>query len=285
MFDVLSSTVRASAVCAVLAASAAWADVITFQNGLNGYAGNEEVSLVTSSVGGAPAGTVNTGAWDAFQVNTADVRPGLIRFKDLFGNGPNQVPVGATINSATMRLYQFSNQGATQIRAYPMLTDWTEGNSSPGGAFATAQAGESTLQARHYRADQNYAANAGDAWGTDGAIHTGPVRKDLAGGGNGWDWALDDARNAVINIGTTNNVWDEWDLTAVVKDWQDGDLGNYGVYLTAASTLSTGFRASEYTTDSTLRPMLVINFTPPAPEPASGLLIGGAGLLCLRRAR
>ena len=262
----------------VIAVASLRADVITLQNGLNGYTGTEEVSLVTSS-----SGTVNTGAWDNFQINTADNRPGLIRFTDIIGNGLNQVPASATINSVKLRLHQFARDDATQIRAYPMLTDWTEGNSSPGGAFAVAQNGESTLQARHYRADQNYAGNPGDAWGTDGIAHTGPVRKDLAGGGNGWDWALDDARFASASNSATNNVWIEWDLTALTQDWQDGDQSNYGVFMNAQSSLGTSFRASKYAADATLRPMLVIDYTP-VPEPAAGVLIG-VGLLCIRRAR
>ena len=279
MTSLMNRTVWASAACAAMTFGVASADVISFQNGLNGYVGTEDVSLVTNPSG---TGTVNTGAWDAFPINTQDTRPGLIRFQDIFGNGSNQVPLDATINSVTLRLFQFARDGATTIRAYPMLTDWTEGNSSPGGAFAVAQAGESTLQARHYRPDQDYAANPGDAWGTDGQAHTGPVRKDLAGLGNGWDWASDDTRLATASNSNTNGVWIEWDLTALAQDWQDGSQTNYGVFMNTQNTLATSFRSSEYADDPSLRPMLVADFTL-IPEPGSVSVIGAMGWLLLMR--
>lgn len=266
-----------SAICAAMAFGVASADIITFQNGLNSYSGTEEVSLVTSS-----GSTVNTGAWEELQINVEGNRPGLIRFLNLFGNGPNQIPVNATVNSATLRLFQFARDSATTIRAYPMLTDWTEGNSSPGGAFAVAQPGESTLRARHHRTDGLYAANPGDAWGTDGSALTGPVRKEGAAVGNGWDWALDDTRFASAANSATNDTWIEWNLTVLAQDWQDGSQANNGVFMTAQNTVATRFRASEFATSS-LRPMLVIDFTP-VPEPATSSLIGGAmGCLLLAR--
>ena len=55
------------------------------------------------------------------------MRQGLLKFDDIFGNGPGQIPFGATINSATLEVFvQDSSNSAMQMSLYRMLTDWDE---------------------------------------------------------------------------------------------------------------------------------------------------------------
>lgn len=52
-------------------------------------------------------------------------RQGLLEFTDLFGSGPGQIPIGATITSATLAL-DTTNPAGGKIHLYRMLTDWSE---------------------------------------------------------------------------------------------------------------------------------------------------------------
>jgi len=66
------------------------------------------------------------------------------------------------------------------------------------------------------------------------------------------------------NITAANTEWENWDVDALVQSWLDGSFANNGVVLKAIdeSSLDTiaVFRPSDYTTDTTKRPKLVISY-------------------------
>lgn len=76
----------------------------------------------------------------------------LIRFDSLFGSGTGQIPLGSTINNATLRLYLYGVQNPTQVLGvYNITTNWagsstwnslgggiTPGVNAESGAAATA---------------------------------------------------------------------------------------------------------------------------------------------------
>ena len=68
----------------------------------------------------------------------------LIRFDDIIGDQPGQIPFGSTINSATLRLYVYGVQNPDQVWGiYQMNTAWDESttwNSIGGGVTPGQQA-------------------------------------------------------------------------------------------------------------------------------------------------
>ncbi len=88
----------------------------TFVQG-SGYAGCVDTSLQIDFPD-TPFGSSQSIAVDFDPENH-----GLIRFDDIFGNAPNQVPLGAVITSATLTL-NLSNQGGISTGVHRMLLPW-----------------------------------------------------------------------------------------------------------------------------------------------------------------
>ena len=67
--------------------------------------------------------------------------------------------------------------------------------------------------------------------------------------------------NSVSPAGTT---WESWDIDTLVQGWLDGTITNYGALLkdTDESSVDTYvyFRTSDYTTDTTKCPKLMISY-------------------------
>ncbi len=101
---------------------------LSFQEGVGGYAGTQDTHISNVS------GQQNTD--NSEQVNTRIQGPAggggpvnkqfpLLRFDNIIGPGPNQIPVGATIDSATVTL----NSGDAipgEIAMHRMLLTWPE---------------------------------------------------------------------------------------------------------------------------------------------------------------
>ena len=77
--------------------------------------------------------TLASGSWES---------QSLIRFDSLFGSGTGQIPLGSTINNATLRLYLYGVQNPTQVLGvYNISTNWGDsstwnslgGGITPGG--------------------------------------------------------------------------------------------------------------------------------------------------------
>ncbi len=97
---------------------------MTFQQGVGGYDGQQD-TVIFSRDRDTNFGT--EGHISADQQDFDNVRQGLLKFDDIFGNQPGQIPFGATINSATLEVFvQDSSNAAMQMSLYRMLTNWDE---------------------------------------------------------------------------------------------------------------------------------------------------------------
>ena len=89
-------------------------------------------------------GSIYSAPWAGgdFSYDTARMMP--IKFRDLFGSGPIQIPAGAIIFEAKLKLnvWEAYQNGASAVRAYTGLTDWySTGYAQSGGSdgdFSTA---------------------------------------------------------------------------------------------------------------------------------------------------
>ena len=104
-----------------LAGVDAGAATIVFQEGLNGYSGTVDTYIK----GGVPTSSYGSSLvveWDGDDQGGQDF--GLLRFDDIFGAGPNQIPASAIINSATL-VYNVTNAG-NAASANAVTVDWDE---------------------------------------------------------------------------------------------------------------------------------------------------------------
>ena len=260
------------------------ADTVTFQQGVNGYTGTEDLTLytwnTTTNLQYGASSTINTGH------PSTTKQQGLIQFNDIFGDASGQVSPGMMIVSATMELAAYRQDdsldpGTVTLWMNPMLTDWAEGNSN-----GYAAEGESCPQARYYRADGDYAGHPEDAWGTAGvAVSTGPVAGvdyiyytgdpyyvsdvDTSGAYNGYGT---EARSILL------------DITDITTAWYSGELDNNGLYFGVLGWDKRFYYSSEYETTA-YRPKLTIEYTT-VPEPMTlGLIALGLGGVMVRRRR
>ncbi len=100
---------------------------VSFQEGVNSYAGTADTYILQSSAT-TSFGTAQSVEWDtqdvAGDVNTQKF--GLIRFDSIFGSNTGQIPVGSTINSATLQYTVFNNSTDPAASLNAVLVDWTE---------------------------------------------------------------------------------------------------------------------------------------------------------------
>ena len=120
--------------------------VTTFQQGVSDYTGNQDTILYSISP------NVNFGTDTGMSVDQQDiggVRQGLDRFDDIIGSNPNQIPVGSTINSATLTFQVFNDSNsAMQMSMYRMLADWDQSVATWNtfGAIGGVQASEGEVE-------------------------------------------------------------------------------------------------------------------------------------------
>lgn len=95
---------------------------VSFQQGVNGYAGTADTMLRESrpSSSYATVTYVNVDGVDS----EGKMRDGLLYFDNLFGSGPGQIPYGATITSATLTL-EVNDGTKDGLSFHRMLIDWT----------------------------------------------------------------------------------------------------------------------------------------------------------------
>ncbi len=110
-----------------------WQQVLataTFQEGVGGYTGTQDTSISPS----APSTSYGNSTTILLDDDT-DIQ-GLIRFDNLFGTGPGQIPPGSTITAATLYVYVYAGDASETVQLYRMLTSWDESstwNSMSGG--------------------------------------------------------------------------------------------------------------------------------------------------------
>src|SRR5688572_1833689 len=101
----------------LIGASALAQSTVTLQDGLNGYAGTEDVDPLTEFPD-TPRGTISV-------LNTNHTTSTiLVRFK-IFGSEGGPVPNNATITSATLSLYKYEGPTST-YEARRVLKNWQE---------------------------------------------------------------------------------------------------------------------------------------------------------------
>lgn len=97
------------------------ATTYTFQEGVNGYSGTQDTQIR----GGTP--DRDDGALDELSPDMSDgggQNHILIRFENIAGNGPGQIPAGSSVLAASLTFY-LVNPG-TPINLHRMLKDWNE---------------------------------------------------------------------------------------------------------------------------------------------------------------
>jgi len=121
----------------------------------------------------------------------------LLSFNTLFGNGSNQIPLGATITSATLNLWYVNDNRNNDIAMYTLTEDWNENvtwNSLGGGIIA----GSNATLARTVN------------WGsTDPVTVAIDVFDDVAvwsGGANNYGWGFANSNKNGLQITATENT-------------------------------------------------------------------------------
>lgn len=174
--------------------------------------------------------TLNYGAATELHVgeNGAEALRGVLKF-DL-----SSIPVGSTINSATLSLYQFAQADTStpELGVYYATRGWTEGT---GNGTETAD-GATWLT---YDGASSWSSPGGDFDSTAQALATAP---------------------------NTTGTWVDFAITSLTQSWLNGTIANNGVFVKkttgSGSTDYKSFYSSDYTTDPTLRPKLVVEYVP-----------------------
>ena len=182
--------------CMVVAGSVA-AEVVTvsFQNGVDGYTGTFDRTISERLAHNVNGSEVVNDYVDGYQTDSSPDEQRLIRFDNIIGSEPGQIPSGATILSAELIV---TTSLATSAD--------TEG---PYGVAGLLQPFDSTTS---YFSDFTSTTNLGSrgAWWQDGSA-TRPV-----GGYGPQFWANTDSAN----------------VTSVVQSWVDG-MENHGLTIQA----------------------------------------------------
>lgn len=255
----------ASLILAVTVQTASTATV-SFQQGINGYAGTEDNQIMDPGTGFQNA---NIGGRNTFQLGNASsitTRRALLRF-----DVSSLAGLYNSIDSATITLKKSNggSGGTDSAKLYAIAdnnADWVEGNSQ----FVDTAGESSWISKRHGEA----------AW--------------TGGGGGGALGALQDSLPGISTNDPLNTAYVFNLDTALVDQWITGI--NAGVVIKegaeidgagSGTDLQIDFYSSEYgaLADAPVRPKLTISYTE-IPEPATLSLLGLASLLmvgCRRR--
>ena len=105
------------------------------------------------------------------------------------------------------------------------------------------------------------------SWGTNNySIGLYKVASDWDESTIDWDPQPTSSADAEIisNITALATTWKSWDIDTLVQGWLDGTITNYGMVLKDTDEVSVDtlaiFRTSDYTTDTTKRPILEIDY-------------------------
>ena len=223
----------ASGLCVALAGIAG-AEVVTvsFQNGVDGYTGTFDRMISERNEHNLNGSEVVNDFLDGYQTDTSPDEQALLRFDDIFGNEPGQIPAGATILIAEL-----------------ILTTSLVGNAQTGGPYGVAGMLQPFDSTTSYFSDFTTTTNlvSRGAWWQDGSA-TRPV------GGYGYQ---------IPGITEGANV------TSVVQSWADGKP-NYGFVVqgglpdvineVANTTDGWSIRTTGYPLSDT-RPKLKVSYT------------------------
>jgi spore coat protein A len=180
----------------------------------------------------------------AGQTNGGNRRRGLVRF-DVSG-----IPAGSTINSTTLTLYMSRTIAGNQnVNLHRVLADWGEGASNAGGQEGdptSAALNDATWRYRFY--DPN---NPGSApqWAVLGGDFVGTA-----------------SATTIVGNSTGSYSWSSASMSGDVSAWVNNSSSNYGwILIGNETTQPTAKRFNSRTSsNASRRPLLSVNFTPPA---------------------
>jgi len=112
----------------------------TFQEGAGGYTGTQDTTFQESAPGNVN-GALDNWEWDDDDPNGAPVQRnfGLLRFDNIVGSDPGQIPPGSQVISATLTLAVFDPGAPASVRE--MLVDWDEADSLTSACGASCDQG------------------------------------------------------------------------------------------------------------------------------------------------
>jgi hypothetical protein len=161
---------------------------LVFQEGIADYTGVEDTELRS-----AAATTPQGDRADYITVDTDDGGPahGLLRFNNLIGSDPGQIPFGSTILNATLTLFSTANNAnGDRVNVHRMLVPWDEAtatwNSFNAGVSADGMEAEATVEATFL---PDFTNPAGTSTASRSVNVTASVQAWL-NGTNNYGWAL-----------------------------------------------------------------------------------------------
>jgi hypothetical protein len=263
----------AVAACSVASLSILTAPVqadttVSFQNGdANGYAGGFDRQVysftgndASGAGGGRDANTNGEYGIDGFQPYIAAPDPKaqsaspdsplLLRFDNIFGNAPGQIPLGAYILNAQLNL-------TSQANTYDSSTGKTTGSAQSGGPFGIAQLISPFTSSTVY-SDYSTSADAPGTGGNRGPwFENGQTARPVAGFGK----VLASTFDKVLGQETTTVV-NTAQITPLVQAWSGGAPQN-GMTVQSGFTGTAdawGVRSNNYATVAD-RPKLTVSYT------------------------
>jgi len=204
------------------------AQLLTFQEGVNGYVGTQMINL--RSRGGAPAAEnfwIDNPAVGNNPTND-DNDSVLLKFDNIVGAGASQIPAGARIKSARLVLTAgaSSNRPGNGGRLHKMLQNWT------GSTTYNDFAGGNGINLD----DTVAAANASTAFGAS---------------------SIDNSTNALFNGSSlVVNV----DVRKELQEWVNGGTNNGWALMPIVNGANGTAIRSHLSSDSTLRPVLEVEY-------------------------
>ncbi|UCF16745.1 MAG: DNRLRE domain-containing protein, partial [Phycisphaerales bacterium] len=223
----------AGGLCMVVAGSLG-AEVVTtsFQNGKDGYTGTFDRWISETLEDNQDGSTVVNDFMDGYKTDSSPDTQALLRFDNIFGSDPGQIPSGATILSAEL-----------------IVTTALVGNAQTGGPYGVAGLLQPFDSTTSYFVDFTTTTDlvSRGAWWQDGSA-TRPV------GGYGRQ-----------HPGSTDSA----NVTSVVQSWADG-MENHGLVIQAGlpdlinqqanTTDGWSIRTTGYPSSDT-RPKLKVSYT------------------------
>ncbi len=177
---------------------------------------------------------------------TIDTRRFLLKFPNIIGDGPSQIPTSAAINSGALKLTLASITGPENMRVnvYRVLERWEETESG-------------YLRAPSWRQYQRSVIEGENRWANDGADV--PASSD----------SIPVAAEVLLPRGTESVL--TIDVTSAVTAWAGGKANNGLMLRFFEETIGTTLRtATFYASESSmaeLRPKLEVVYTPKPPPP------------------
>ncbi len=211
----------------------AQAAVETYREGVSSYNGTQDTFLEEDN----PDTVRGSSSLLKVENDPPQLQHTLIRFDNIFGGGPGQIPLGSIINSATLTLdVDNTSSASAQIRLHRMLVTWSENstwNSMTGG-----------IQTNDVEALSAHDAQVTDPTSAGPQVITGlaAALQSWSDGATNYGWAM------------INDHADGWDVDSsengttanrplLTVDWTPGICPGGNVTTTTDSTDNSSLRA------------------------------------------